>query len=112
MSVGMGVDRIVLMLALVFFAPCFLMAELPPPRPESTPVTSTVYFALDQQAVGPGMTPRLPLVLRMVEGLVCAVTGKPNPKAAWLSLVKPGEKIGIKVSAQPGPIGLWPRAPA
>lgn len=105
MSVGMGVDRIVLMLALVFFAPCFLRAELPPPRPESTPVTSTVYFALDQQAVGPGMTPRLPLVLRMVEGLVCAVTGKPNPKAAWLSLVKPGEKIGIKVSAQPGPIG-------
>jgi len=41
----------------------------------------------------------------MVEGLVCAVTGKSNPKAAWLSLVKPGEKIGIKVSAQPGPIG-------
>jgi uncharacterized protein (DUF362 family) len=41
----------------------------------------------------------------MVAGLVCAVTGKANPKEAWRSLVKPGERVGIKVASEPGPIG-------
>ncbi|MEI6345472.1 MAG: DUF362 domain-containing protein [Verrucomicrobiota bacterium] len=97
--------RCAVLLLLAILPTVALRAELPPPRPDSTPSNSVVFFALDQQAMGPGMTPRFPLVSRMVEGLVCAVTGKSNPKAAWLSLVKPGEKIGIKVSAQPGPVG-------
>jgi uncharacterized protein (DUF362 family) len=41
----------------------------------------------------------------MVESLVCAVTGKTSPDAAWRSLIKPGERIGIKVSSQPGAVG-------
>ena len=90
-------------LPLISVAP--LRAELPPPRPDTLGTPSVVYYTLDQNAVGAGMTPRLPVVSRMVAGLVCAVTGKPTPDAAWRSLVKPGEKIGIKVSAQPGPVG-------
>lgn len=80
-------------------------AELPPPRPDTSAIPSVVWFALDQGALGPGMTPRQAVISRMVTGLVCAVTGKPDPNAAWRSLVKPGEKVGIKVSTLPGPIG-------
>jgi uncharacterized protein (DUF362 family) len=82
-----------------------MYAELPPPRPAPTPSRSLVCFTIDQQAVGPGMTPRQAIVSRMVEGLVCGVTGKATPSEAWRSLVKPGEKVGIKVSTQPGPVG-------
>lgn len=80
-------------------------AELPPPRPDTSAIPSVVWFALDQGALGPGMTPRQAVISRMVAGLVCAVTGKPDPNAAWRSLVKPGEKVGIKVSTMPGPVG-------
>jgi uncharacterized protein (DUF362 family) len=79
--------------------------ELPPPRPEATPQVSVVYFALDQNAMGAKMTPQASVVSRMVEGLVCAVTGKSTPNDAWRSLVKPGERVGIKVAAGPGPVG-------
>jgi uncharacterized protein (DUF362 family) len=60
---------------------------------------------MEQDAVGPGMTPVQSAVNRMVAGLACAVTGRPTPGAAWRSLVKPGEKVGIRVSTQPGPVG-------
>lgn len=79
--------------------------ELPPPRPDVEPQASTVYFALDAKAMGPQMTPSDTMVARMVDGLVCAVTGKSTPNAAWRSLVKPGERVGIKVAASPGPVG-------
>lgn len=78
-------------------------ADLPPARPEATP--SLVCFAMEQEAVGPGMSASQAPVSRMVSGLVCAVTGKPTAASAWRSLVKPGEKVGIKVSTQPGPVG-------
>ena len=55
--------------------------------------------------MGAGMTPKPEVVSRMVESLVCVVTGKSSPSDAWRSLIKPGEKIGIKVSSQPGPVG-------
>ena len=84
---------------------CTVHGELPPPRPEPTPATSTIYFALDQNAMGPKMTPRYSMVSRMVAGLVCAVTGKPTPSEAWRLLIKPGERVGIRVSAGPGPVG-------
>ena len=79
--------RILPTLLLGVFATAAAHAELPPPRPEATPSQSLVCFAIDQQAVGPGMTPRQAIVSRMVEGLVCAVTGKAAPAEAWRSLV-------------------------
>jgi len=80
-------------------------AELPPPRPDAASQKSVVWFALDSRVMGAGMMPRQEVVSRMVEGLVCAVSGKSTPEAAWRSLIKPGEKVGIKVSSQPGPVG-------
>lgn len=81
-----------------------LVAEdLPPPHPEATP--SLVCFTMEQDAMGAGMTPVQSVVDRMVAGLVCAVTGKPTPGEAWRSLIKPGEKVGLRVSTQPGPVG-------
>jgi uncharacterized protein (DUF362 family) len=95
---------LVILAALLLPATPILHAEdLPPPRPEATP--SLVCFAMEQDAVGAGMTPVQSVVNRMVAGLACAVTGKPSPDQAWRSLVKPGEKVGIRVSTQPGPVG-------
>jgi uncharacterized protein (DUF362 family) len=80
-------------------------SALPPPRPEATPSPSKVWFALDQEALGSAMKPRQEIINRMVDGLICAVTAKPDPSTAWHSLVKPGERIGIRVSTLPGPVG-------
>jgi uncharacterized protein (DUF362 family) len=94
-----------MLLAFVFMALGGVRADLPPPRPDTASEKSVVWFALDSQVMGPSMTPRQPLVSRMVAGLICAVTGKNTPDAAWCSFIKPGEKVGIKVSSQPGAIG-------
>jgi len=95
----------VLGLFLLGAAALCLRAELPPPRPEKERIVSQVFYALDPEAIGPAMTPRASLVKRMVDSLVCAVTAKPDPVQAWRSLVKPGDRIGIKVAAMPGPVG-------
>ena len=97
--------RLPVILAVLFFPATLLLRaeDLPPPRPEATP--SLVCFAMEQGAVGPGMTPVQSAVNRMVAGLACTITGKPTPGEAWRSFVKPGEKVGIRVSTQPGPIG-------
>ena len=60
---------------------------------------------MEREAMGPGMTPVQAVVDRMVAGLVCAVTGRSTPSEAWRTLVNPGEKIGIRVSTLPGPVG-------
>ncbi len=93
------------LLALLLLPLFSVRGELPPPRADSPPQTSTVCFALDKNAMGPKMTPQDGMVARMVAGLVCAVTGKPTPAAAWRSLVKPSERIGIRVATEAGPIG-------
>ncbi len=87
----------------IFLVPAH--GQLPPPRADSTPTKSLVYFALEQDAMGLKSTPNFQVVSRMVEGLVCSETGKATPSAAWRSLVKPGDRIGIRVAAEPGPIG-------
>jgi uncharacterized protein (DUF362 family) len=94
---------VILAALLVQATPHVCAEDLPPPRPEATP--SLVCFAMEQSAVGSGMTPVQSTVNRMVAGLICAVTGKPTPNEAWRSLVKPGEKVGIRVATQPGPVG-------
>lgn len=97
--------RVPLLLGLVFLPRCLAWGELPPPRADTATNKSVVWFALDSQAMGAGMTPKPEVVSRMVESLVCAVTGTSSASDAWRSLIKPGEKVGIKVSSQPGPVG-------
>jgi uncharacterized protein (DUF362 family) len=78
-------------------------AELPPPRPDATP--SLVCYVLDSRSLGPGMSPKPEVVDRMVSAVVCGVTGKTDISSAWRSLIHPGDRVGIKISAQPGPVG-------
>lgn len=102
---GFTIFRAGLLWAFALKSSCVLLADLPPARPEPTPRHSIVYFSLEQNAVGAQMTPRYSVVSRMVDALVCSVTGKANPDAAWRALVKPGQRVGIKVASGPGPIG-------
>ena len=97
--------RVPLLLGLVLLPRCLAWGELPPPRADTSTNKSVVWFALDSQAMGAGMTPKPEVVSRMVESLVCAVTGTSSASDAWRSLIKPGEKVGIKVSSQPGSVG-------
>ena len=84
-------------------SPIKVRAELPPPHPDATP--SLVYYVLDSRSLGPGMSPRPEVVARMVSAVVCGVTGKTDVSSAWRSLIHPGDRVGIKVSTQPGPVG-------
>ena len=73
------------------------LAQAPPPGP--TP--SIVYVAHDPDAISEYRTnPRV--VHAMVDRLVLAATGQPTVAKAWGSLVSPGDKIGIKISAAGG----------
>ena len=58
-----------------------------------------VYYALDTNAIGPARAIQARVVRRMVDSLICRVTGTYSVAAAWRSLVSPKDKVGIKVSA-------------
>ena len=61
---------------------------------------STVFYAVDARVITEAQAVQPRIVRRMVDSLVCGVTGKPTPAEAWRSLVSPADKVGIKVSAQ------------
>lgn len=63
-----------------------------------------VFYAMETSSLGQRRTPNPAVVRRMVNNLVCAATGKPTPEAAWASLVKPSERVGIKVAASGGAV--------
>lgn len=63
------------------------------------PRLSEIFYAMDATALAPGRVISLPTVRRMVESLVCGVTGQRSAAAAWRTLVKPGDRVGIKVAA-------------
>src|ERR1700752_4591457 len=60
---------------------------------------SKVYYAMDTNAIGPARSVQARVVRRMVDSLVCRVTGKYSVAEAWRSLVSPQDKVGIKVAA-------------
>ena len=72
-------------------------AQAPPPAP--TP--SVVYRAHNAAAIH-DYDANPELVRRMTNALVLAVTHQPDIASAWRSLVKPNDKIGIKISAAGG----------
>ncbi|CAN5646598.1 hypothetical protein BH09VER1_BH09VER1_16480 [soil metagenome] len=61
--------------------------------------TSNVYYAMDSKVVGPASSIQPRIVARMMDSLICGVTGKATVADAWKSLVSPKDKVGIKVSA-------------
>src|SRR6266702_225189 len=84
--------------ALVFF--CAISAvEGQAQQPAPTP--SVVYAIHGAEAIKKyGVDARV--VHEMVNRLVLAVTGQPDVGKAWGSLVSPGERVGIKISAAGG----------
>jgi hypothetical protein len=68
-------------------------------EPVSLPQRSAVFFSTDTASVRPDRRVNPAVVQRMVDNLVTRATGKPSPAAAWASLVKKDDRVGIKVAA-------------
>lgn len=68
-----------------------------------------VVIAQRPQALRPDGSPEPDVLSAMLNDAVCRITGVTPPRAAWQSIFKPGEKIGIKVNAMGG-IGICTHA--
>jgi uncharacterized protein (DUF362 family) len=68
------------------------------------PVPSQIYYASDTSALRPGRQVSASVARRMVDELVLRVTGKSSVAGAWRSLVKPTDRVGIKVAASGGAV--------
>ncbi len=94
----------------VFFlllVPLFAGAQMEDETPVARAVAarSTVFFATDPRVLTDGFTPVPAVVRAMVNDLVMAATRRGTPAAAWRSLVKTSDVVGIKVAAAPGAMG-------
>ncbi|MDD5200180.1 MAG: DUF362 domain-containing protein [Terrimicrobiaceae bacterium] len=79
------------------------LAEVPVSR--AVAARSKIYFAMDTRALLEGYQANPRIVRPLVDAVVMAATGKPTIAAAWASLAKPGDTVGIKVAAAPGSMG-------
>ena len=68
---------------------------------QPAPTPSIVYAVRNPDSIKQYKTDSR-VVREMVNRLVMAVTGEPNVAKAWGSLVSPGERVGIKISAAGG----------
>jgi len=97
-----GCNAAALVLAAVLAAlPC--RAQVPPPTAPPAG-KSTVFYAMDTASVSPGRRVNPGIVRRMVNSLVAHVTGQPEIGAAWGTLVKKTDRVGIKVAASGGAV--------
>ena len=93
----MRCNRTAWALALLAAMACAYGAK--PPAPPSK-----IYYAVDSASLSPSRVANPGVVKRMVNSLVMAVTGKPDVRQAWGSLVKSSDRVGIKVSAAGGAV--------
>jgi uncharacterized protein (DUF362 family) len=84
--------------ALLFF--CVIASALAQ-GPQPAPTPSIVYVMHDPESIR-GYKTNSRVVREVVNRLVLAATGQPDVAKAWSSLVSPGDKIGIKISAAGG----------
>ncbi|MGI8957200.1 MAG: DUF362 domain-containing protein [Chthoniobacterales bacterium] len=81
---------------------CAAAQGLPPtPSPPPTSTPSIVYRAHNPDAIH-NYQADPQLVRRMTNALILSVTHQPDIASAWRSLVKPNDRIGIKISAAGG----------
>lgn len=59
-----------------------------------------VFYAMDNNAIATGHRVSGSVTARMVDSLVCALTGKKSVGEAWRTMVTPTDVVGIKVAAQ------------
>ena len=86
---------------LVFVAICGIGRGAEQVEVPAAPERSTVYFARNDEAID-NYYADPSVVRKMVDELVVAVTGKKDVESAWRSLVKPTDRVGIKISATGG----------
>lgn len=80
---------------------CGLARSVLAQTPQHAPTPSIVYAVHDPASIKDYKTnPRL--VHEMVNRLVLAATGQSEVAKAWASLVSPGDRVGIKISAAGG----------
>ena len=91
-----------------FFFPTLLLfltgavsSAAPPAPAPSPPPRSVVWCAEDNSAIT-NFNANPPVVRRMVDEVVMATTNTSDVASAWRSLVKPGDRVGIKISAAGG----------
>ena len=89
-------------IAIRFLFFLLLPHHLPAAEAEAAPARSKVFYAMEESSLTPDRLPNTRVVARMVNNLLCALTGKPDPTAAWTSLVKKTDRVGIKVAASGG----------
>ncbi|HXA09393.1 MAG TPA: DUF362 domain-containing protein [Chthoniobacterales bacterium] len=82
-------------------AAAFAQGPPPPAPPPPGPTPSIVYRASNPAAITDYRT-NPEVVRRMTDELVLAVTHQPDIASAWRSLVKPNDRVGIKISAAGG----------
>src|ERR1700675_4102604 len=73
------------------------------PQPTSVPTRSYVYRIENSDAIA-DYEANSAVVRRMVDDLVMVATGEPSVSAAWGSLVKPSDVVGIKVCTNGAPL--------
>lgn len=61
--------------------------------------SAKVFYAMDPKSVVSSSNIQPRTVARMVDSLICGLTGKPTVGEAWATLVSPKDKVGIKVAA-------------
>lgn len=72
-----------------------------PAQENAAPPSSAVFFTRDPLAID-RFDENPAASRRMVDSLVISATGQSDVASAWRSLVKPGDRVGIKVSAAGG----------
>lgn len=88
-------------LLLPLLASAALAAPGPPTPPAAEP--GLVWIARDPDAVRDGRV-QSGSVRRMVDALVLRATGQSDVASAWRTLVAPGDRVGLKVSAAGAPV--------
>jgi hypothetical protein len=77
-------------------------ATLPPAAATPTPPPNSVVYCTEDDSSITDFKEDPVAVRRMVDDVVMATTNTNDIASAWRSLVKPGDKIGIKISAAGG----------
>lgn len=75
----------------------------PSPAPAEPSSGSKIFYALLPASVEGGVV-REGMVRRMVDSVVMATAGKTDVPSAWRTFVRPGDRVGLKVSAGGAPV--------
>jgi len=86
----------------LFLAGMALAVDAPAPAPVPAPPTESRVVVTSAEGALESFNPQAAIVRRLVRDGLLKLTGKPDERAAWLSLVSTQDIIGIKVFTSPG----------